>query len=132
MGKTNYLENEVLRLSLGKPLVTTLPIDARLVLFTTLPGEDGTGGVEVSGAGYTPVANVGSKYPDPTGAGSVANSADVSFGTAGSDWGTLRGFGIRIGSGGALLRFAALTPNVPVTTGQPVLFPAGSLIFEEL
>src|SRR3954464_8541704 len=93
MGKTNYLENEVLKLCLGKALALTLPITPYMALFTTLPGEDGTGGVEVSGGGYARV-NVSSNYPTPSGTGTVTNSSDISFGTASANWGNVKGIGI--------------------------------------
>jgi len=131
MGKTNYLENEVLKLSLGKALALTLPITPYLALFTTLPGEDGTGGVEVSGGGYARV-NVSSAFPTPSGTGSVTNSTDINFGTASGNWGNVKGVGIlTAASGGQLLRTAPLTPAVDVNTGSPVVIPAGSAVFAE-
>ncbi len=131
MGKTNYLENEVLKLSLGKSLALTLPITPYLALFTTLPGEDGTGGVEVSGGGYARV-NVSSAFPTPSGTGSVTNSSDINFGTASANWGNVKGVGIfTAASAGQLLRIATLTPAVDVNAGSPVVIPAGSAVFEE-
>jgi hypothetical protein len=132
MGKSNYFENEVLRLSLGKALQGTYPATIYMALFTTMPGEDGTGGVEVSGGGYARFANVGSKFPDPSGTGSVANSADISFGVASSSWGNVKGFALMTASSnGTLLRYGLLASAYDINAQQPVLIPAGAAVLAE-
>ena len=65
MSDTDLLENEVLKLILGKALSLTLPITPYLALYTTKPADDGTGGVEVTGGGYARIA-ITSKF-DATG-----------------------------------------------------------------
>jgi hypothetical protein len=132
MGKSNYFENEVLRLRLGKPLQGTYPSTVYLALFTTMPGEDGTGGVEVSGQGYARFANIGSKFPDPSGAGTVTNNSDIAFGTAGSSWGNVKGVGTYTSAtGGQLTGSTTLAQPFDIASGQPVVIPSGAATFEE-
>lgn len=131
MGKTNFFENEILKLSYGKTTSLTYPITPYMALFTTMPGEDGTGGVEVSGGNYARVA-VGSYFPVPNGAGSITNSLDIPFGTPNANWGTAVGWGIyNSANAGQLLRIGVLNPNVPLPAGSPVTVPAGSLSSSE-
>jgi hypothetical protein len=129
MSDTDLFENEILKLKLGKAPTLTYPITPYLALFTTLPAEDGTGGVEVStsGTGYARQA-INAKFPTPSGTGTVANSAIVDFGTASANWGSIVGFGIYTAvSGGSLITIGDINPAVTVSSGQPVTFPIGAL-----
>lgn len=131
MGKSNYLENEVLKLSLGLTLALTVPATFYLALYTTTPGEDGTGGVEVSGGAYARQSIAG-KFPTPSGTGSVASNANIDFGTSTASWGTIVGWGIlTASSGGTLLRFGNLASSISVPSGSPVVVPSGSVNLAE-
>src|SRR4051812_12928362 len=93
MGKMNSLENIYLNLLLGKALGVTLPVTPWMGILTTMPDEDGTGFVEVSGGGYTRV-NVASFYPTAAGTGTVTNTSDIPFGTPSASWGNGKGVAI--------------------------------------
>ena len=82
MSLSNYGENAVLGLVQGAATFW-------LALFTTVPGEGGTG-TEVSGGGY---ARQSVTFGAPSG-GSMANSLPIEVPTATSDWGTASGWAL--------------------------------------
>ncbi|NAZ73844.1 hypothetical protein GTQ99_00165 [Kineococcus sp. T13] len=132
MSALNFLENEILKLRLGKPLSITLPITPWLMIFTVMPNEDGTGGVEVAGGGYNRV-NVSSAFPTPNGTGLVANTSDINQGTSTASWGNAKGWGTNTAqTGTGIILEAHLFPGggIDIPANQPVIWPAGALIFE--
>jgi hypothetical protein len=134
VSKSDYFENAVLNTLRNVSLAVASP---RVALFTTLPGENGAGGVEVSGGGYARQAVTFGAAS----AGSMANSADVTFPQASAAWGNIVGFGIYDAlSGGNLLYLDNLrvsaTPGASTTTkqidsGDQLKFPAGNLVIAE-
>jgi len=64
-------------------------------LFTTLPLDDGTGGVEVSGTGYARVALSSSTFSLASGGApaTTTNASAITFPVAGASWGTVVGVG---------------------------------------
>src|SRR4051812_2017099 len=116
MGKSDYLENEVLKLSTGQALALSLPITPYVGLFTAAPTDAG-GGTEVSGGGYARV-NASGKFPAPSG-GQVANNASIDFPNATASWGTVVAWGLFTASG-QLLRWGSLTAARSVNNGDPV------------
>ncbi|MEK5060473.1 hypothetical protein BK126_04395 [Paenibacillus sp. FSL H7-0326] len=124
MSMTNDFENNVLNLLL-RGETFTVPSAWYVGLFTTDPGEAGTG-TEVSGGGY---ARVQATFTKAT-TGSSSNTADVVSPVSTAAWGTVTHFGIFDAvTSGRLLFKGTVTPNVPITgAGQQARFPAGSLV----
>lgn len=95
-------------------------------LTTTTP-TDSTAGTEVVGSvGYAPVDTKG-KWGTPA-AGSVANNAAISFGTATGTWGTVVGFELWTANvGGTRIGWGTLTTSKSPTNGDPVSFAIGDM-----
>ena len=120
-GKSDYFENAVLNTLRNVSLAVA---NVYVALFTTLPGEDATGGVEVSGGGY---AREAVTFNAPA-AGSMTSAADVVFPQATAGWGTVVGFGLYdAASGGNLLYFNNLTTSKQIDSGDQLKFPAGAI-----
>lgn len=108
----------------------TRPTARNVALYTTLPGEDGTGGVEVSTGTWTNYARQAATFgAAASGTGLCSNSADIDFGTATTTGDvTLVGFGIFDHAGNLLIR-KAFASNQIVQNGNPVKFAAAALTF---
>lgn len=110
------------------------PTNVYLALFTTIPADDGTGGVEVTGGSYARV-DVGpddALWNAPSGdTGIFDNISVVSFPDPTADWGNVIGAGLfDASSGGTLLATGALDSARNILSGDPTPnFPAGSLKF---
>lgn len=131
-GKSDFLENKVLDHILGNTAYTA-PATFHIALFTTSPGDDGTGGTEVSGNNYSRVSvtNNTTNWPNASG-GAKANGTAITFATPSGTWGTVTSFGIYDAStGGNLLYFGNLTSNQTINTGNAVEFPIGDLAITE-
>lgn len=124
MSFSNYLENKVLGHVFGGAAYTA-PATLYVALFTSDPGEAGTG-TEVSGGSYvrqTAAFTV-------TGA-QAANTAAVEFPTATASWGTITyGAVYDAVSGGNLLASGALTASKTIASGDVLRIPAGSLTID--
>jgi hypothetical protein len=123
-----YLENKLSDHILGA-VTYTPPATVYIALFTTLPNESGTGGVEVSGGSYArvAVANNATNWPAATN-GSKKNGTVISFPTPTADWGNVTGFGIYdAATGGNLLFFAPLDATVTVLNGGGFNFPVNAI-----
>ncbi len=142
MGKTDYLEqrflnyifNDAASASANDPRESELYIG----LFSTIPtADDGTGGVELSGSGYTRVLVVqdgaSNTFDDAAAAGIMTSLNAVVFPTATADWTTIVGAGIwNLSSAGDMLYFQALTGSaVTVNNGDTVRFNAGQVVVTE-
>lgn len=108
------------------------PAAIYVALFTTLPAEDGAGGVEVSGGNYARVQNGPSDaaWNPPTGGnGEFSNASAVTYGAPNADWGNVVGAGLfDASSGGVLQAKATLDTARNIVSGDPAPnFPAGSL-----
>jgi hypothetical protein len=124
-GKSDYLENAVLNTLRNVSLAVA---NVYVALFTTLPGEDATGGVEVSGGSY---AREAVTFNAPA-AGNMGSAADVVFPQATASRGTIVGFGLYdASSGGNLLYFNNLTASKLIDSGDQLKFPAGSVQVSE-
>jgi hypothetical protein len=124
MSFSNYLENKVLGHVFGAAAYTA-PATLYLALFTTDPGEAGTG-TEVSGGSYarqTVAFTV-------TGA-QAANTAAVEFPTATASWGTITyGAVYDAVSGGNLLASGALTVSKTIASGDVLRVVAGAFTID--
>ena len=103
-------------------------------LFTTLPGADGTGGVEVATPNYARVLcgpDVLAEYwlPPVAGNGTFSNAASIAFNAPAADWGVVVGVGVYdAAAGGELQTYLPLTATLNVVSGDPApYFPAGDL-----
>lgn len=125
--KSDYLEDALLNHVL-RNVTYTSPTTIYVGLYTTMPSDDGTGGVEVSGGSY---ARQSVTFSAPV-SGQVANSALVTFPTATADWGTVLGIGLFDAStGGNLLYYGTLTASKIVGTGDTISFAASALTVGE-
>lgn len=90
-GFSNYLKDLTLNL-LFRDGAFSQPANLYVALFSTMPSDAGTGGVEITGTGYARVAiaTTAAAWSAPAaGTGTqrvIDNAAVVDFGTAGSDW----------------------------------------------
>lgn len=126
--KSDYLEDAVLDHVLRNTAYTP-STTIELALFTTLPGEDGTGGTEVSGGSYVrQVVTFGAAS-----GGVVANTGAVTFPVATANWGTIVGIGLYEdgGAGGNLLYFGNLVTSKVVDNGDQIAFANGTLTVTE-
>lgn len=101
-----------------------------VALFNTKPGEDGTGGTEVSGGGYARVETAASDWNNATNAdpSEVTNANEIDFGTATASWGTVTSVGFYdAGTGGNMLFAADLTSSKSVGEDDAFKFPVGEL-----
>jgi hypothetical protein len=122
---SDFLENEVLDHVTGKGSYT-MPTPY-LALFTTLPGEDGTGGVEVSGGSYARQAASGAVW-NTAAAGSIDTASDITFPTASASWGTVVGVGLYDASTvGNLLWYGAVGTSKAIDNGDTAKVTAGDL-----
>lgn len=136
-GKSVSLSQDTLDLNVGGQVLTA---EATLyfALFTTTPADDNTGGVEVSGNGYTrsSVANNLTEFPAATTTATGAtkdNANDIVFPTAvGGSWGTVVGVGVYDAPAvGNLLWVNDVVVAKSVDDGDTARFPAGTLVWTE-
>jgi len=127
MSKSDYLETVILNHFL-RNTATASPVTVYVALYTTIPNEDGTGGVEVTGGSY---ARQAVTFDVPV-SSQTTNSGDVTFPTATADWGTVTSFAILDNSvGGNLLYIASLTADRLIQTGDIFRFPTAQIIVSE-
>lgn len=121
---TDFLEDKILRHILNDTAYVA-PATRYIGLFTTLPGDDGTGGVEVTGGSYARVAENGWSFPA---LGESENAGAITFPQATALWGTIVGFGVfDAAAGGNLLVYADLTTTKVVDNGDQPSFAVGAL-----
>lgn len=134
-GKSDYLESLVVNLLLGAvdPAAWgspyTPPGTLYLALFTQIPVDDGSGGVEVSGGSYARVAVTNDITTFPTVTNGVKrNGIAITFPTPTADWGTVTSFGIYdASSSGNLWYFGDLNNPLSVPSGKVVRFNPNTL-----
>jgi len=125
--KTNYLEDAILNHVLRNTAYTS-PSSIYVGLFTTMPADDGTGGVEVSGGSY---ARQLATFGAPS-SGTVANVGAVTFPVATASWGLILGMGLfDLVSGGNLLYYGLLATSKTVGIGDQIAFANGALTVSE-
>lgn len=119
MSFSNYLENKVLDHVFGG-VAYTAPATLYVGLFTTDPGEAGTG-TEVSGGSYARQTIAFTVTGNQ-----ASNTAAVEFPTATASWGTITYAAIYDAlSGGNLLASGALTTSKTIDSGDVFRIPAG-------
>lgn len=133
---TNYLETQ-----LGTHLLRAgsfaKPTGIHIALFTAVPGEDGTGGVEVSttSTGYARVQHGPGDaewVEDGSVPGKFSNVTAVTFPAPSGDWGQIVGVGLYdAATGGNLLARATMGATRTVASGDTApKFEAGALVFQ--
>ena len=124
MSASNYAETKILDHALGVATFTR-PANVFLALFTSDPGEAGTG-AEVAGLGY---ARQQTQF-NPAANGQSTNTSLVTFPAAnGGAWGTLTHFGIFDAlSAGNLLFSGALGATKVIADTDQLLLDAGSIV----
>ena len=126
-GFADYLETKVLNHVFGIATFTS-PSDYYIALFIALPNDDGTGGTEVSGGGYSRVDYT--LWANDTG-DQVYNSQAITFPKATADWGTVVGAGIYdAASAGNFLAFGSLSSSVDVLQNDQVIFQPGAFVIK--
>ena len=133
-GPTQAFAVDQLKAATGQAttILTTTPLAAVYArLVTTTPTSTAAGtAVSSSGTAYAPVDTKG-KWGTPTAGdpSTVANNAEIDFGTATAAWGTIVGVELWTAiSGGTRLLWGTLTTNKSPTTGDPVKFAVGALV----
>lgn len=121
MSFSNYLENKVLLHVFGGTAYTA-PSTLYVALFTSDPGEAGTG-TEVSGGSYA------RQTATFTVTGALAsNTAAIEFPTATASWGTVTYAAVYdAASGGNLLGSGGLATSKTIATGDVLRIPVSSL-----
>lgn len=130
---SNYLEEQV-----GTHLLRTATwaksTTIYVALFTTLPAEDGTGGVEVTGGSYARVQHDAgdANWSGPSGgSGAFSNIGSIQFAAPTANWGTVVGFGLYDAStaGNYLIGNTLTGGSLVVNSGDPApAFGAGDLV----
>lgn len=130
--KADFLENAVLNWWLGN-VASAPPATVYIALFNTTPGDDGTGGVEVSGGSYARVAVTNNTTNFPTVSdSSKKNGTEIVFVTATADWNTINGFGIYSAlTGGNLLWYGDLTTPKSILNGDTAKFAVNAIVISE-
>jgi hypothetical protein len=122
----DYLETEIIDHVFRNSAIFSAPANVFVALYTSATSDAG-GGAEVSGGGYARVAVATSSGWTGSG-GATDNAADIDFGTAAANWGTVTHVGVRdAASGGNLLVHGALTAAQTVNSGDSFKFAAGDL-----
>lgn len=112
----------------------TRPTARKLALYTTLPGEDGSGAVEVSTGVWSNYAQQNISFGAVTGTSpaQAANDGVVDLGTAVTSANvTVLGYAILDQTGGILYGPYTFPTPIIVQNGNPIQFPIGALIAQE-
>lgn len=130
-GFAEYSAKKILEHAMGKTS-WTMPTNVYVALFI---GDPYGAGAELTAPPCTDYARVQTTgaswgtaaFTSPT--ASITSAADIDFGTAGADWGTVTHFAIYDNStGGNMIVAGPLEVSFPIVSGAPVKFPASSLI----
>lgn len=131
MTKTDAFENEVLNLSVGRTAAGLT--GTHIGLFSAAPTDTTTGTeLAIGTGGYARVA-ITSSFATAPSAGSISNSAVITFPTATADWNggnSIVAFGIfTAATGGTLLRYGTVTKTIQ--NGDTASFAVGALTLTE-
>lgn len=130
-GFAEYAAKKILEHAMGKTS-WTMPTNVYVALYN---GDPLGAGSELSDPPDTDYAReqttgtdwAAAAFVSPT--ASIANAADIDFGTSGAAWGTVDYVAIfDAATDGNMIASGALTSSVNITSGIPVKFPIGALI----
>lgn len=119
MSASNFFENVILNLISANGSFTST--DLFLALYTSNPGEDGTG-LELIADSYQ-------RKPVTFGAavsGTMTNNAEVLFNQATTNWPTVSFFGV-LDTSGNLLLYGNLASPITAKLGESIRFQIGTL-----
>jgi hypothetical protein len=124
--KSDAYENAVLNWLLVAAETPTRPTARQVALYTTMPNEANSGGVEVSTGTWTNYARQNVTFGAASG-GAVANTNLVDFGTATTTGNvSVVGFAI-VDQSGVPIYLKAFGSTQIVQNGNPVSFPIGDI-----
>lgn len=130
-GVSQYLANAALNWYKGTAYPAA-PTNVYVALYTTMPTAADTGGTEVSGTGYArqPIAaSTGWSALTGTNPTNISNAALITYGAAGSAWGTCVGWAIRDAlTAGNLLDLFTLVSSQAINNGATASFAIGALV----
>lgn len=119
---TNSLE-ELIGDHLLRTATWSKPATIYVGLFTVMPGEDGSGGTEVTGGSYQRVlcGPGDASWTGPSGgSGAYTNAVVVQFAVPSANWGNIAGYGLfSASSSGTLYIAKAFTAPISVALGDP-------------
>jgi hypothetical protein len=122
MSVSNHLENKLLN-HVFKNTAYTPPTSIYMALFTSDPGEDGTG-TEVTGGAY---ARKAATFNTAT-SGSIITSSDITYDIATANWGTITHVALYDAvTGGNILVSGTLTTAKTINTGDQLKINAGDI-----
>lgn len=130
-GLAEYTAKKVLEHAMGKT-AWTMPTNVYVALYNGDPLGAGTELVAPPDTDYAREQTVGTdwgaaSFASPT--ASIANAAEIDFGTSGAAWGAVDYVAIfDAATDGNMIASGALTSAVNITSGIPVKFPIGALI----
>mgnify|MGYP001273342024 CR=1 FL=1 len=134
-GFSDYMENEILSWMCKGAAFESAPATLYVDLHTANPGDAGTASV-ITGTDYARAdITANSEFGSVTAAGtnaavgrSVSSSADITFATAGSNWGTASHFSIwDHATAGNCLATGALGSSVTINQNTQLRIPSGDL-----
>ncbi len=104
------------------------PASFDIAILISAPVRDGTGFVEVTGAGYSRVSYTNNATNWPAAAGAVKKNATlIDFGTATADWGTDM-YGIAFFAAGDIKAWAQFTTPQTVLNGNTFSIPPNAVV----
>jgi hypothetical protein len=126
---TDYTENKIIKAIFGGANFASFGDNIYIGLLNSAANSDAGIVTEISGKGYrrrqVPAANWDTSY-----IGEARNTRDISFGSAGSNWGIVLFVGIYDAlTAGNLLAVSSLTLSRNINNGDPVIFNANTLLF---
>lgn len=130
-GLSEYAAKKILEHAMGKT-AWTMPTNVYVALFIGDPLGAGSELADPPATDYAREQTTGASwgtatFSSPT--ASIATAADVDFGTAGADWGTVTHVAIYdAATDGNMIASGPLTTARPIVSGDPVKFPSDSLI----
>ena len=123
---SDYLETELVDHVFRNAAIFAAPANVYVALFTSATTDAG-GGTEVSGGSYAREA-VGTTSGWTGSGGATDNAADVDFGTATANWGTVTHTAVMdAATAGNMLFHGALTASKTVNNGDSFKFAIGAL-----
>ena len=127
---------DALKLAIGNHLLRSSawakPVAAYTALFTILPGDDGTGGIEVSAPDYARVLcgpDDAAWLPPSESSDAFSNASTITLNAPVTNWGIATGVGLYDAAvGGELQVYLPLASTLNIVSGDPApYFPAGAL-----
>lgn len=136
MGASDLAERKYLDSAYGDGRAATWPAIVYIALWSTMPADDGTGGVEVAVGAYArvAVANTTANWPAASTTGgttSKKNANAVQFPDVTATYPTVLGWATMDAlTGGNVLDYALLTTPKAPAVGTTPIFQANTLILE--